>query len=372
MYKKIIFLISTTLILLMFTACAGDTATPPPAAQAPAPAAPAPAATPAPAPAAAPAAQEHVVETGGSLIVYTPFREDFIRPMLDAFEAEYGINVEVIFAGTGVLVSRIRDEAANPIGDVLWGGMLPTVMPAIYLFEDHTSVNEPYMQPAYRNVEGPLTRFNINASVLMVNTEHLPDHITITGYQDLLHPDLQGRIAMTDPATSASAFDHLVNKLYAMGGGDPEAGWEFVEAFIDNVDRIMLGGSSAVINDVASGEMWVGLTFEEGPFPHIQAGAPVEVIYMQEGVIFQPDGVYIIQGAPNMDNARLFVDFVTGQYVQQMMDHTLFRRTVRSDIPAGDSMLSIDQINVMESDLARVLENRDAWLERFNEIWWGN
>jgi len=305
------------------------------------------------------------------LVVYTPFRDEFIRPMVNAFEAETGIRVELTFAGTGVLIERIRAEAANPIADVLWGGMLPTVVPAIHLFENHTSVNEPYMQPAFRNTEGPITRFNLNSSVLMVNTQQLPSHIQIRGYADLLNPELRGRIAMTDPNTSASAFDHLVNKLYAMGGGDPHAGWEFVEAFIYNVGGIMLGGSSAVINGVASGEYWVGLTFEEGPMPFVQAGAPVEVIYMEEGVMFMPDGIHIVRGARNIDNARTFVDFVTGRYIQSMMDHYLFRRTVRSDVPPGDGLRPMAQINVIEGDLQYILTNRNAWLQRFQELWEG-
>jgi iron(III) transport system substrate-binding protein len=311
---------------------------------------------------------------GDVVVVYTPFRDEFIRPMVDAFEEETGIRVELTFAGTGVLTGRIRAEAANPIADVLWGGMLPTVIPAIYLFENHTSINEPFMQAGFQNVEGPITRFNLNASVLMVNTQLLPNHIQIRGYADLLHPDLRGRIAMTDPGTSASSFDHLVNQLYAMGNGNPEAGWEYMEAFIRNVNGIMMGSSSAVINSVASGEHWVGLTFEEGPMPHVLAGAPIEVVYMEEGVIFQPDGIHIVRNAPNIDNARRFVDFVTGQYIQRMMDHNLSRRTVRNDIPPGApgnprTLRPMSEINVIESDLSRTLANRDAWLARFQQIW---
>jgi len=210
--------------------------------------------------------------------------------------------------------------------------------------------------------------------VLMVNTQQLPGHIRIRGYADLLHPDLRGRIAMTDPGTSASSFDHLVNQLYAMGNGDPEAGWGYMEAFIRNVDGIMLGSSTAVINSVGSGEHWVGLTFDEGPMPHILAGAPIELVFMEEGVIFSPDGVYIVRNAPNMDNARRFVDFVTGYYIQSMIEHNLSRRSVRSDIPPGDpgnprTLRPMSEINVIESDLARTLANRDVWLARFQQLW---
>ena len=33
------------------------------------------------------------------------------------------------------------------------------------------------------------------------------------------------------PEKSSSSFEHLTNMLYAMGGGDPEKGWDYVEKF---------------------------------------------------------------------------------------------------------------------------------------------
>jgi len=314
-----------------------------------------------------------LVSCGGDsqsgLVVYTSFRDESVRQIVDAFTEETGVNVALTFAGTGVLIERIRAEEANPIADVLWGGMLPSVIPVIDLFDEYASINEPFMQPAFRNTEGAITRYMLSLSVIMVNTAQLPSHITINGYADLLNPELKGRIAITDPSSSASAFNHLVNKLYAMGGAD--GGWDFIEQFVDNLDGIMLSSSSAVINGVASGEYWVGLTFEEGPMPFINAGAPVEMVYMSEGVMVMPEGVLVVQDAPNIDNARLFIDFVTSFEAQNMMEQDLFGRTTRNDVPSGETLTPISQLNIIEVDLNYILANRDTWLHRFQMIWEG-
>src|SRR5690625_6653663 len=42
--------------------------------------------------------------------------------------------------------------------------------------------------------------------------------IEINGYKDLLNPELKGKIAAADPASSSSAFAQLTNMLLAMGG----------------------------------------------------------------------------------------------------------------------------------------------------------
>jgi iron(III) transport system substrate-binding protein len=302
----------------------------------------------------------------GVVVIYTPLRQEFMEPIIEAFEEETGIRVEALFAGTGEILSRIRAEAENPMADVMWGGIL-SMIPSIYLFEDHYSINEPYMLPGFNNEEGPLTRFNLNGNVLIVNTDLIGD-IQIRGYADLLNPELRGQIAHTDPAASSSAFNHLVNQLYAMGNGDPEAGWEYMEAFVDNLDGVMLGGSSAVIRGVADGEYKVGLTFEEGPFPYITAGAPVKVVYMEEGVLFTADIISIVKDAPNMENARLFVDFVTGHDIQVIVQES-YRRAARSGLPQSDVLVPLEQINQLEVDLDHVLNMRDEWLDRFREIW---
>ena len=38
---------------------------------------------------------------------------------------------------------------------------------------------------------------------------------------DLLKPELKGRIASPTLSTSSSAYEHLINMLYAMGDGEP-------------------------------------------------------------------------------------------------------------------------------------------------------
>ena len=86
---------------------------------------------------------------------------------------------------------------------------------------------------------------------------------------DLLNPALKGQIAFNDPTTSSSSFEQLVNMLYAMGDGNPENGWDYVEKLYANLDGKLLGTSSAVYKGVADGEYTVGLTFESAAANYI-------------------------------------------------------------------------------------------------------
>lgn len=344
MKKKIVSLLMVALMAVSFVACGNDTKSE--------------------------AEQGSQANDGGStknLVIYCPHPLEFINPLVSEFENQTGVKVEVVAAGTGELLKRVESEQENPLGDIFWGGSLSTMTPQKDLFEAYQSVNEEFIQEDYKNVEGQLTRFTDIPSVLMVNTDLIGD-IEVNGYEDLLNPKLKGKIAHCDPAKSSSSYEHLINMLYAMGNGNPENGWSYVEKLCENLDGKLLSGSSAVYKGVADGEYVVGLTFEEGAAKYVADGAPVKVVYMKEGVISKPDGVYIIKNAKNMENAKAFIDFVTGKEAQTIITTKLNRRSVRTDVPAPDYLTPKEEIHIIYDDEDLVVEKKEEWLSKFNDI----
>jgi len=298
-----------------------------------------------------------------SLVVYCPHPVEFINPIISEFEASTGIQAEVITAGTGELLKRVEAEQANPLGDVFWGGSLSTISPKMELFENYLSANEGAVFDDCKNTEGMMTRFTVIPSVLMINTKLIGD-IEVNGYEDVLNPALKGKIAFADPSKSSSSFEHLVNMLYAMGNGDTDSGWDYVTKLSKHLDGKLLSGSSAVYKGVADGEYTVGLTFEDG--------APVKVVYMEEGTISKPDTVQIIKGAKNMDNAKTFIDFVTSKETQTLIANELCRRSVRNDVPAGNGLTPTSEMKLITDDPNVVNPNKQVWLDKFKDIYTSN
>ena len=241
-------------------------------------------------------------QVGGELVVYSPNSEGLINATIPLFEEKYGITVEVIQAGTGELVKRIESEKNDPYADVLFGGSWSQMYDNEELWEPYVSVNNDSVVDAYKNECGFITSNVLDGSVLIVNTDLIGD-IEINGYEDLLNPELKGKIATADPANSSSAFAHLTNILLAMGGYEDDAAWEFVEKLFENVDGKILESSSGVYKGVADGEYVVGLSYEDPCAQLVKDGAPVKIVYMEEGTVYLPASATIIKGAKNMDNA---------------------------------------------------------------------
>ena len=318
--------------------------------------------------------QKDAANSAGSdenkVVIYCPHPLAFINPLVEEFEKQSGVKVEVVAAGTGELLKRVESEKSNPLADIFWGGSLSTMKPKAALFEEYRSANEDHVQKAFKNEEGSITRFTDIPSVIMINTNLIGD-VKVEGYEDLLNPALKGRIAFADPSKSSSSYEHLINMLYAMGNGDPDKGWDYVTKLAKNLDGKLLSGSSAVYKGVADGEYAVGLTFEEGGAKYVADGAPVKLVYMKEGVISKPDGIYIIKNAKHMENAKKFIDFITSKEAQTLITQKLHRRSVRDDVAAPVGLLPKAEINSINDEEEVVNKNKKAWLDKFKDIFTG-
>ncbi len=308
--------------------------------------------------------------TSKKLVVYTPASEDLIDKIIPAFEKETGIKVEVVAASTGELLTRIKSEAANPIADVMWGGSPSLIMPLKDNFENYISPNDKYLESEFKNAEGYITRYSSTCPVLLVNT-NLAGNIQINGYEDLLNPALKGKIAFGDASSSSSSFNHLENMLFAMGkNNDPNSNeaWAYVKAFLENLDGKIASSSSIVHKGVADGEYIVGLTYEEPAVGYLKDGAPVKVVYMKEGVIFKQSASYIIKNAKNLENAKLFSDFLLSEYVQNVLGLETANRPVRSDAKLAEYKTPISNIKTIKDNVMWGVDNKEKVIARYMDL----
>ena len=306
------------------------------------------------------------------LVVYTSANEDQINTIIPMFEKETGIKVELIAAGTGELYKRLESEKENPYADVLWGSSKQQTAGRYDLFEEYTSPNDEFLHESGINETGYLTSFNTTGSCLLVNTDLIGD-IQIEGYRDLLNPELKGRIAHADPANSSSSFNHLTNMLLAIGGDyESKEGWDYVGELIKNLDGKVASSSGAVHKSVADGEYIVGLTYEGIAMSYVKSGAPVKIVYPEEGTVFINAIAGIVKNAKNMDNAKKFIDFLISKEAQDAFGTELTNRPLRKDAELGGHMIPLEDIKVIYEDEEYVIENKaeivDQYIELFTEL----
>ena len=308
------------------------------------------------------------VAGGGKLVVYSPNSEGLMNATIPLFEEKYGVDVEVIQAGTGELLKRIRSEKERPYADVMFGGSWSLAYDNQDLWEPYVSKNDGNVLDAYKNTVGFITGNVLDGSCLVVNTDLIGD-IKIEGYSDLLNPKLKGKIATANPANSSSAFAQLTNILLAMGGYESDEAWQYVRDLFANIDGKIGSSSSGVYKGVADGENVVGLSYEDPCAQLVRDGAPVKVIYPKEGAVYLPASATIIKGANNMDNAKLFIDFIISEEVQNIWGTTLTNRPVLKNAKTSDFMTPMSAIHVIEEDIPYVSSHKQEIVDRFTDIY---
>ncbi len=308
-----------------------------------------------------------VTREDNKVVVASPHPIEFMKPLINEFESETGIVVEVKKCGTSEAIDMMT---SGENVDLLWGGSVLSVGAYNDYFMPYISQNYDSFSPEFKNLGNGITCFTDVPSVLMVNTDLIGD-IKIEGYEDLLDPALTGKIAFADPGKSSSSFEQLVNMLYAMGDGNPDNGWDYVEALTHQLQGNLLTSSSAVYEGVSAGKYIVGLTFEEAAITMLKTGKHVKIIYMNEGVVSTPDGLYINKNASHVDNAKAFVDFMTDEHVQRYISNNLGRRSVRADVTASGLVSPKSDINIIEVDKKLVIGSKKEWTSRFSELMGG-
>lgn len=127
-----------------------------------------------------------------TLVVYTARSDSLNNAVIENFEADTGIHVDVVTGGTGEVLKRVKSESANPQGDICWAADESMLKDYAEYFEPYVSPEDEKMLDNYKNKSGVSAPAFCDPTVFIVNTD-LAGDIEINGFEDLLNPALKGR-----------------------------------------------------------------------------------------------------------------------------------------------------------------------------------
>ena len=258
----------------------------------------------------------------GELVVYCTVQEEWCRPMVAAFEKATGIKVLMTRKSSGEFYAQIKAEAANPRGDIWWGG---TGDPHMQAAEE--GLTEAYKSPklaelqdwAVRQAESAKYRtVGIYAGALgySYNTEQLkkkglPEPKC---WADLIKPAFKDEIQVANPNSSGTSYTMLATMVQIMG---EDKAFDYLKALHKNVNQYTKSGA-APARAVATGESMVGITFQHDALIQALEGAPLKIVSPCEGTGYEIGSMSLIKGAKNMANAKKWYDWalsVEGQAI---------------------------------------------------------
>jgi iron(III) transport system substrate-binding protein len=295
---------------------------------------------------------------GPELNVYAAQGQEVTTPLIDAWQKKNpSLRINVIRGGAGELLSRVRAERANPLGDVFWGGALE-----LYRANDDLFAPADLAEAAAFDAHDPLKKWHPwtrNVIHLAVNTRRVPDDPP-RSLRDLADPKwaARGRIGLSNPASSGTAYTIVPALVTAHG-------WDFMDAFLRNVR--MTDYSETSFKWLKDGEVAVGFLFESILKDYISAGAPLKMIVPEEGIIQQADGCGLLAGAKHPEAAVAFLNWMAGEEAHAIVRSAVGRRSARKGVAPPDGLIDLTGLRAIEPDAEWVTKQRDDILRRFAE-----
>jgi iron(III) transport system substrate-binding protein len=259
----------------------------------------------------------------GTLTVYCAVQEEWCRPMVDTFEKATGIKVAMTRKSSGEIFAQIKAEAANPRGDIWWGG---TGDPHLQAAEEDLTVE--YKSPmlaqlsdwAVRQAEQSKFRtVGIYSGALgfSFNTQMLARKAGVAEpkcWEDLLKPAFKDEVQVADPNSSGTSYTMLATMVQLKG---EEAAFTYLKAMHKNVNQYTRSGA-APARAAATGESLIGITFLHDAVTQAVTGAPVKIVAPCEGTGYEIGSMSIIKGARNLDNAKKWYDWALTPQAQSI------------------------------------------------------
>jgi iron(III) transport system substrate-binding protein len=300
------------------------------------------------------------------LVVYSANDSTLNDLVFGAFKAETGIEIEPVAAGSGVVMRRLQAEKARPQADIVWGVSRSLLQTNKALFEPYASKNIAATPAEYRDPNNLWIGNNLHLLVILENTKLVSEGQGPKSWNDLLDPKWKGKIAFGDPANSGAGYQVVTMLVDLWGGG--EAGWKKVATLFKNLK--ILNRSSLVFQGVGNGEYPLGISLEYAGPLWAKGGAPMKVVYPADGTTASMEGVAVIKGGPNTENAKAFVDFINRKDTREMILKATFRRPTRNDLDLANlpgNLPPLSQVKLVNYDEDGWTEKRAKTLEQIKD-----
>lgn len=295
----------------------------------------------------------------GKVTVYMPSPAGLADEVAAGFTAKTGVEVEVFQGTTGEILARLEAEEANPVADVVilasWSDGLS--MKADDKIMSYVPENADKVVDGWIDEDSTLFGYSASAVGVIYNTtviEELDadwDELASDAYADML--------AIPAPEKSGSCKDFVAGFVNAYG-------WDVFEGMAEN-GMINGGANKAALESVTTGEVGILVSgVDYNAYSSMEKGEPLAIYYPAGGTVVNPRPAMIMNTAPNVENAKAFIDYLFSDEAQEMVVNA-YLLPGRTDITC-DNRTSLDEIPQIECDWDKMVETAAESASKVNEL----
>ncbi|MEK9142501.1 MAG: extracellular solute-binding protein [Nitrospirota bacterium] len=314
-----------------------------------------------------------ITSAAEKLTVYSGRAERLIKPVLNAFTAKTGIQIELLSSGTTELVNRMKAERDRSPADVFItndAGSLEMARAAGLFRPLNMREVERAIPSQFRAADNSWIGLSGRFWIIVYNTGIVkPDQLK--SLLDLAEPVWKDKIAI--PNAGSEYLQAGVSVIRASLGDDHTK--KFLEGIRDNAGTQVYQKSSQIVDAVAKGQVAMGIVNHYYVYRHLatQPAAPLAVVMPDQqeggmGAIMNVAGIGILKHTPRVENAKLLVEFLVAQAGQKMFADLDKEYPLHPEVKADPALVERKSFRAALVPLTKLAELREPTLLLIEQV----
>ncbi|HEX9866648.1 MAG TPA: extracellular solute-binding protein [Acidimicrobiia bacterium] len=292
----------------------------------------------------------------GPLVVYSGRGEELVSPLIERFEAESGIPLDVRYAGSNELAATLLAEGDETEADVFFAQDPASLGAVVELMSQLPEETLVLVDPKFQDRAGRWIGTSGRVRVFIDNTaDDTPLPATIDEVTDSAWA---GQLGVAPINGSFLAF---VAAMILERGEDGTRQWLEALAATDPVD---FEGNSPIVEATDSGELAGGLV-NHYYLLRLRAeglGQNAENYFIPAGDVgslVMPAGVGVLAATERPEAAQEFVEFLLSEETQAFFATDTFEFPVIEGVPQPEGVPPLSEINAPDIDLSGLADVLD-------------
>lgn len=307
------------------------------------------------------------------LTVYTAVEAEDLKKYSARFNEDHpDIKINWVRDSTGVITARLLAEKENPQADVVWGlaGTSLLLLKNEGMLTPYAPEGLEKLSPKFRDRDETPSWVGMDAwmAAVCVNTiEAEKNNLPMpTSWQDLTKPVYRGHVVMPNPNSSGTGFLDVSAWLQLMG---EDKGWEFMDGLHQNISRYTHSGSKPC-KMAASGETSIGVSFAFRGARLKEKGAPLELVFPEEGLGWEVEATAIVDGTDKLEAAQTLVDWSITRQAMEMYNEGYAIVAMPGVAQPVEHFPANAEALIIDNDFGWAASNREAilteWARRYD------
>jgi iron(III) transport system substrate-binding protein len=304
-----------------------------------------------------------------ALTIYSGRQERLVGPLIERFERESGIAVEVRYGDSAELAATLAEEGDGTPADVVFlqdAGALGAVEEEGLLAPLPQAVLE-RVDEQYRSPQGRWVGVTGRARVVAYSTERVQPGELPSSIFDFTKPEWKGRIGFPPPNASFQAFISAMR----LAVGDQRT-----KAWLEGIKRnepTLLENNIQTNEAIAAGEIDVGFVnnYYLGELKAERPDFPVENHYLRKGdpgSLVNVSGIGVVEGSDKAAEGRRLAEFLLGQEAQADFRDRLFEYPLIEDGGTPEGSRPLAELQGPDIDLRELGGMLESTLQLLAEV----